>query len=226
MTENNKNYKTAQNNNVPINKTEPFDNAPETDLPRKATAGAMLHALQVLEEDYPEYFACDEARALKSEASSCITEKDLKNTRLLNRIWSEFRRNVETYSMPALAAIDAAFAAVIDIPNDIRFLKSIGDRTRTITAMKREGLFTETFTLTLRILSLEHNFDVMQAVKDACKEYVSTPDGKKVYEACGGYFNWLDFRTNVPNKICRNHGFEIAAVQIPEVVVTWTDKLA
>ena len=49
---------------------------------------------------------------------------------------------------------------------------------------------------------------LMERIKAASKEYCLSEEGKKVFEGNCDVFNLGDFDTNVPNDICRKHGFE------------------
>lgn len=86
--------------------------------------------------------------------------------------------------------------------------KPVDNKLKAITVIERDGLDVRALTILLRVLSDDPDFDLKQAVRDACTQYVLTEDGKAVYSYNCGCFNWADFETNVPNDICRQHGFE------------------
>lgn len=48
--------------------------------------------------------------------------------------------------------------------------------------------------------------DILEAIKKACVEYCSTPEGRKVYEDNCNHFNYGDFNAYVPNSICKKYG--------------------
>ena len=48
--------------------------------------------------------------------------------------------------------------------------------------------------------------DILKAIKMASVEYCSTPEGIKVYEGNHHHFNYGDFNTYVPNRICKKYG--------------------
>lgn len=75
-----------------------------------------------------------------------------------------------------------------------------------IVATEADGLDTRTFVLGLDIFN--ENINIEQAVKDACKEYCMTEDGKKTYEGNCNSFNWGDLDAHVPDEICERHGFK------------------
>lgn len=77
-----------------------------------------------------------------------------------------------------------------------------------VTAVGRDGLDTRVLTTLLHILSDDPAFDAKSAVQAACTEYVATPNGRITYDVNCGNFDWTDFITSCPNKICRKHGFE------------------
>lgn len=75
-----------------------------------------------------------------------------------------------------------------------------------IVATEADGLDTRTFVLGVEIE--DENLDIEQAVKNACKEYCLTEEGRKTYEGNCNSFNWGDLDAYVPNEICERHGFK------------------
>jgi len=55
-----------------------------------------------------------------------------------------------------------------------------------------------------------HN--IASAVKNACCEFLETPQGKKVLKHNNDCFNWVDFVNEVPISICEKHGFTISNI--------------
>lgn len=49
--------------------------------------------------------------------------------------------------------------------------------------------------------------ELLAAIKAASQEYLETPEGRWTWEYNCHNFNYGDFDLNVPNKICRKHGF-------------------
>lgn len=72
----------------------------------------------------------------------------------------------------------------------------------------------------------DEDFDVMGAIQDASVEYVNTPVGNEVLNDNGGYFNWGDVVNNLPDDICKKHGFEIVNVMDADYVVHHDDCTA
>lgn len=84
-----------------------------------------------------------------------------------------------------------------------------------IVATEMCGLETTNLVMVLDVDN--ENIDIEQAVKNACKEYCLTNDGKETLEENNGYFNWGDFDTHVPNDICKKYGFTKVASNVSEV---------
>ena len=63
--------------------------------------------------------------------------------------------------------------------------------------------------LVLTFMTEEDNINLEEAIKNACKEYCRTEEGKKVYSGNCHSFNWGDLDLYVPAAICRKHGFYI-----------------
>lgn len=97
--------------------------------------------------------------------------------------------------------------------------------TRTIVAVEHDGLNVRVLAIMVRILDQRPGFDIRQAVKAACLDYVGTEDGRKTYSYNCGCFNWADFACNVPNEICRNHGFERICSDEESMEVDWDEQL-
>lgn len=58
--------------------------------------------------------------------------------------------------------------------------------------------------------------DFAQAVRNACKEYCLTDEGRRVYEGNCNCFNWGDFDTYVPNAICEKYGIRKTLTTVSE----------
>lgn len=67
--------------------------------------------------------------------------------------------------------------------------------------------------------------NIMQAVKDACADFIKTPRGQKAYRAFGKKITWTTFLTAVPNDICKNHGFEKFNMDDSDIIVSADDLL-
>ena len=76
---------------------------------------------------------------------------------------------------------------------------------KTFIATEVDGLIIRNLIIELEII--DKGIDIKQAVLDACKEYCQTEEGKAVYDGNCCSFNWGDFDTYVPNKICEKYGF-------------------
>ena len=62
--------------------------------------------------------------------------------------------------------------------------------------------------LAIKIEITKQNIDLKQAIKDACREFIVTPEGLKLYSKNHEQFNWQHFAANVPNTICEKYGFK------------------
>lgn len=74
----------------------------------------------------------------------------------------------------------------------------------TVTATEAEGIAWKTYTF--HLLKANDSINVTEAVKAACTEYCSTPEGRKTFEGNCDNFNWGDFDAYVPNEICEKYG--------------------
>lgn len=97
---------------------------------------------------------------------------------------------------------------------------------QTIVAVEQDDMGVRALAVVIRILDENPDFDIKQAVKDACLEYVKTETGRKTYDYnCSG-FNWADFASGeIPNEICKNHGFELVKMDMPSLDVDWDEQL-
>lgn len=73
-----------------------------------------------------------------------------------------------------------------------------------IPACEQDGLHMRGFCFFINAKDGMTPDDVLEAIKQACVEYCSTPEGRKVYEDNCKHFNYGDFDTYVPNSICKN----------------------
>lgn len=97
---------------------------------------------------------------------------------------------------------------------------------QTITAIEKDGLNIRTFNIKCKILKPSPNFDLQDAVKQAVRQYLHTPDGRRTYIQNMKCFNWADFAVHVPNKINKLHGFEIIESALNDIIVDWDEHLA
>ena len=74
-------------------------------------------------------------------------------------------------------------------------------------------------------MSNEEEFNVEKAIKDACKDYLNTEEGKKVLADNSGYFNIGDFMLNVPDEICKKYGFVKVDVTATQFVINEDENL-
>ena len=74
-----------------------------------------------------------------------------------------------------------------------------------VTAIGHDG--NETYVLSM-VFEMNQGVDIIQAVKEASKEYIRTDEGRAFYRYTCNCFNWGDFWNNVPNEICEKYGFK------------------
>lgn len=60
--------------------------------------------------------------------------------------------------------------------------------------------------------------EIIPAVQAAAREFLNTPEGKKVWNDNCGNFNYGDFDLNVPNSICLRHGFYRNSKDAPDII--------
>ena len=79
---------------------------------------------------------------------------------------------------------------------------------RTITAIDNESQTPVTLTMQFEILQENPDFDLQDAIRLACKDYVkNTRSGWKTWTNNDEVFTWRDFWRNVPDNICESYGF-------------------
>lgn len=82
----------------------------------------------------------------------------------------------------------------------------------------------------MRVLVLDfevpnREFDLKAAVKKATLEYCLTEEGKSVYSGNCHCFNWADFAAEIPESICRKHGFKLIPYQDADEIVDLHEQL-
>ena len=86
------------------------------------------------------------------------------------------------------------------------------------------------FSLLLEITSnkIKTPKNLKEAIRAACTEYVTTEQGKKIYNYNHKHFNWDDFKTSsLPESLCAKYGFRKIPVPKTEMnfIVNWDDEL-
>lgn len=94
---------------------------------------------------------------------------------------------------------------------------------RTVVAREMGGVGGRVLVLNFEVP--EEAFDLFGAVREACSEYCETPEGQRIFQGNCDYFNWEDFSTNVPEEICRRHGFSFMRSVLPDVCVDLAEQL-
>lgn len=95
---------------------------------------------------------------------------------------------------------------------------------KTIIVIERDGFAVRAFTITFELRT--PIFDWRAAVRAACREYVQTAEGRRIYQYNSGCFNWADFAAHVPRELCIKHGFLCCENDLAEEVVNWDEQLA
>lgn len=94
---------------------------------------------------------------------------------------------------------------------------------RTIVAIEQGRYTPQVLVLNFEVPNVE--FDLIAAVKAACKEYCQTEDGKRVLADNFDYFNWGDFDKFVPDCICRRYGFLKLPKEVSDTLVHFEEHL-
>lgn len=94
---------------------------------------------------------------------------------------------------------------------------------KTIVATEQDGLETRSITIDLEIL--DESIDVVEACKEAAREYVATQEGLKTFLYNCSAFNWGDFASEVPNEICEKHGFRKIDTDTETIDVYFDEQL-
>ena len=55
----------------------------------------------------------------------------------------------------------------------------------------------------------DEDMDLLEAVRSAAMDFLSTPEGEAVLTQTDGAFGISEFDTYVPNTICLKHGFQV-----------------
>ena len=95
--------------------------------------------------------------------------------------------------------------------------------THIITAIKQDGLETKILNITLE--TNDENIDIINACKEATREYIATEEGLNIYTHNCECFNWADFEMYVPNEICEHHGFSKLHTETYNTQVDWNEQL-
>lgn len=95
-----------------------------------------------------------------------------------------------------------------------------------IIATEQDGSQTRTVLTPCKIYSNSPDFSLSEAVRQAVAEYLHTEEGKETYEYNHQCFDWADFDTHVPNRICQKYGFEKIAEPYDSLMVDWDEQLA
>lgn len=71
----------------------------------------------------------------------------------------------------------------------------------------------------------DEQFDLIQAIKDAAKEYCATAEGQKTLSYNCGEFNYGDFDMHVPNEYCEKHGFSRVSTACADLIEDYNTSL-
>ena len=93
----------------------------------------------------------------------------------------------------------------------------------TISATEHDGFDTRTMSIELEVF--KEDIDVLDAIKEACREYTTTENGLKTYIGNCDCFNWADFDMYVPNEICEKYGFRKIKSDVSNIDVNWDEQL-
>ena len=93
----------------------------------------------------------------------------------------------------------------------------------TITATEHDGFDTRTLVINLEVF--KEDIDVIEACKEAAREFTATNDGLGTYISNCECFNWADFEMYVPNDICEKYGFRKINSDVANIDVNWDEQL-
>lgn len=69
------------------------------------------------------------------------------------------------------------------------------------------------------------NFDLVEAMRAAARDYAATEAGQSDPEVLSGGFNWGDFVNTVPDEICARHGFVVEDTFVTHLIVDHDEAL-
>ena len=94
------------------------------------------------------------------------------------------------------------------MPDNERHRIIPSDRIKTIAAIDTDCEEGRVLNMRFEILQDVQDFDLMEAIRLACKDYVkNTKDGWKSWVNQGEDFDWNAFWREVPPNLCESHGF-------------------
>jgi len=93
-----------------------------------------------------------------------------------------------------------------------------------ITAIERDGISFRSNVIILDVF--EKVDDIVEACKEAAREYLTTKDGVQDYARNNESFNWGDFIMDVPNSICEKYGFRKEENDNPDIIVELDEQIA
>lgn len=82
------------------------------------------------------------------------------------------------------------------------------------------------FSLILEAFAEPALTDVVEAAKEAAREFLTTEEGLELYAYNCGCFNWDDFQNHIPGKICNKYGFRIGSSDVIERYVDLNEQIA
>lgn len=93
-----------------------------------------------------------------------------------------------------------------------------------ICAIEHDGRNERILTLAFDVPSKE--FDLRAAIQKAVKDFLSTEEGRRVWEYNCHSFNWADFAMNLGSIACQRYGFSpIGDEQCSDLIVNWDEDL-
>ena len=78
------------------------------------------------------------------------------------------------------------------------------------------GDYPDVFNLVIAVEVEDEGADVRHVIKNACREYCLTDEGKEQYDINCRNFNWGDLVDYLPAEFCEKHGFKILDSQAVE----------
>lgn len=103
--------------------------------------------------------------------------------------------------------------------------KGDGALIQVVCAVEHDGRSERVLTLAFEVPS--KSFNLHSAILEAVKDFLSSEEGKRVWEYNSHTFNWADFSMHINSAYCERHGFSLVdSERYSDQVVNWDEDLA
>lgn len=93
------------------------------------------------------------------------------------------------------------------------------------TVIAKQSVYNDEFSLVINVEHYEQHLDVLDAMRQAAKEFCQTDAGRREIAANSGNYNWGDFVNSIPESFCRKYGFKIKSTTVSEIIVDHNESL-